>query len=242
MSSTDKELISELERMRAQLQSAEERLSVLTSAFQTTPLKIELQEKESPQKEDSTFSSIIKDEILLIGLFVLFIGIIHTETYYSAFGVRYQFLELPTFHVIYRGLTAIIAAPYLLIPYVLAIGWLGFERYITSEKRPRLLRFRRLVSFFVIFILLVITYPLARLAGQREAKSDLYVETSALPQILNLELSGDVVYGPEAGYRLLVVDSDYLVVFKPLKQSDISAAPIIKRFSKGGVNVIETDR
>ncbi|HYG83085.1 MAG TPA: hypothetical protein VD861_21995, partial [Pyrinomonadaceae bacterium] len=64
MSSDNKELIEELERTRAQLQSAEEKLSALTGTIQTTPLKIELQEKEGSGKEDSTLSSVIKDEVV----------------------------------------------------------------------------------------------------------------------------------------------------------------------------------
>src|SRR5690242_5635927 len=49
-----------------------------------------------PAPKQEALSSTIKDELILISFLVLFVGIISTETYYHVFGVRYQFLSLPT--------------------------------------------------------------------------------------------------------------------------------------------------
>ena len=65
-------------------------------------------------------AGLIKDELLTLSSLVLFAGIISTEAYYDSFSVRYRLLGLPSSHVVYRGLTILIDAPYLLVPYLLA--------------------------------------------------------------------------------------------------------------------------
>lgn len=187
-------------------------------------------------------SSILKDELLLISFLVLFVGIISTETYYHAFGIRYQFLSIPNFHIVYRGLTAVLAYPLLIIPYALGAVWLACDGFITTTRWITLQRFQRASSYLVIIALLAIAYPLAGQAGDREAHADLYEKTSTLPLIVNLETSTGQTLTIKENYRLLMVDSDYILLFVPIQDSSSKAWPYVKRLSKGDVHVLETVR
>ena len=96
--------------------------------------------------------------------------------------------------------------------------------------------------------MLTITYPLARYAGKREAEKDLYEDTSNLPEVVNLVLEGKTEEADEffektdTHYRLLLIDADYVIVFKPLPHGARGVLPNIKRLGKGDVHVIETNR
>src|SRR4051812_8536687 len=77
---------------------------------------------EKDQKEKSvTIAAIIKDQLVILGSLVLAVGIISTHSYYAVFGIKYQMLDLPTFHMVYHGLLILIDAPYLLAPYFIAV-------------------------------------------------------------------------------------------------------------------------
>ena len=196
-------------------------------------------------KEIPSLSGLIKDEIVLITFLVFFVGIISTDRYYAAFGVKYQFLDMPPFHIIYRGLTVLIDAPYLLLPYAAAVAWLGFDSHAVARGWRGFTRFRGSATYALILLLLLITYPLALLAGDKQASRDIYEQSCTLPKIINLKVASEA-YGFDRKYRLLVVDSDYLVIFKPLDQSEgesiDNTIPNIKRFSKGDVHLVETTR
>lgn len=194
---------------------------------------------EATQKEEKGVSEILKDQILLLGLLVFFIGIVSTEVYYSAFGLRYQFSSLPSFHLVYRGLSVLITEPYLLLPYLIATAWLSVD---ASATAARLRRFRVPISYGLIALLLAATYPLAKVAGTRQADRDMYAGTSTLPTVISVSGVDDFGLDPADQYRLLMMDGDFLVVFKPLSQSARATLPIIKRIAKGNVHVVETIR
>ena len=79
-----------------------------------------------PKKDHETgLASALKEQLALITFVVLFAGMVSTETYYAAFGIRYQLLELSVAHLVSRGLTAVVDSPFLLIAYVAAILWLS---------------------------------------------------------------------------------------------------------------------
>jgi hypothetical protein len=195
-----------------------------------------------PQERDSNLSGVIKDEIVLIGFLILFVGIISTDAYYHTFGINYQFLNLPPSHIIYRALTILFDAPYLLIPYLIAISWMMVNNYAALRGWRMLVKFRVQLSYLLILLLLIATYPLAGHAGRKQANLDLHEQTTTLPRIINLELSNGERYGPEEKLRLLMVDSDYIVVFAALNSNANATVPNIKRLSKGDVHVIETIR
>ena len=200
----------------------------------------------SGDENTQSISATLKDELLLIGFLVLFIGIISTDTYYATFGVRYQFLSLPSFHIVYRGLTVLTDAPYLLLPYGLVVIFLWLGRNIDPlGVNSWFRRWRTLLSYAVILAMLAVTYPLARHAGRTAANLDLNETTTTLPEVVHLvteHKDQDQELSNEPNYRLLLIDSDYVVVFRPIKAGDTSDFPNIVRMGKGDVHVIETNR
>ena len=185
----------------------------------------------------------IKDELLLLSSLVLFVGLVSTEAYYSYFSVRYQLLGLPSSHVIYRGLTVLIDAPYLLVPYLAAAIWLWLSNHAKLDGRHRWHRLRGPLAYALIVCVPGITYPLARHAGVAQARADLRAAGSSLPRVLTMEVSrngGNLhVYGDEDRLRLLLTTPDHVIVF-PLPENS-NQIPVIRRFLKGDVHVIETE-
>lgn len=196
---------------------------------------------DGPPSQQQTLAAVIKDEIILIGSLVFFVGIISTDTYYSKFGISYQFLDLPTFHIIYRGITMVLDAPCLVIPYILAVVWFVVDSFAAKKGHVGFIHYRGPTTYLVILILLAISYPLASRAGSKKAKADLYQATSMLPKIVYLELKTGEKFTLGDGFRLLVIDSSYVVFFKPLEANATSTFPNIKRFPKENANVIETN-
>lgn len=206
----------------------------------------------SEDESTQSISANLKDELLLIGFLVLFVGIISTDAYYASFGVRYQFLDLPSFHIVYRGLTVLTSAPYLLLPYGLVVLflWSGRNVYLFGVN-SWFQHWRTLLSYAAILVMLAVTYPMARYAGKRAAEIDLHETTTTLPEVVYLVIDknadqdqkiSDALVNDETNYRLLLIDSDYVVVFKPIKAGVTSYFPNIKRIGKGAIHVIETNR
>jgi hypothetical protein len=55
-----------------------------------------------------TFAEVAKADFLLFGAFLLFLGLISTDAYYRAFGLRFQFLTYPWNLIIFRGLLTVV--------------------------------------------------------------------------------------------------------------------------------------
>lgn len=218
--------------------SLEMQKSELTSSKPTGASEVQSNRPEKP----TTIPEIIKDQLVLISSLILAVGIISTHTYYSVFGIKYQFLDLPTFHIVYHGLLILVDAPYLLVPYLIALAWLTLDNYASLNNWSRFFRSRVPLTYVVIIILFAVTFPLAQRAGRKQAEADLFEGISKLPKIVHMEFEGGQKFGFEDGYRLLVVDSTFIVIFKPLDPGDYATLPNIKRFSKGQINVIETTR
>jgi len=235
-------LQSQLAEVRSDLESARQRVNELELQLQQEPLKVEIQQRDKPKEKVPAIVELIRDQFILIGFLILFVGIVSTHTYYAIFGIRYQFLDLPTFYLVYHGLIILIDAPYLLVPYAITLVWIALDSAGLLSISPRIVLFRTPLSYVLIVALLLLTYPLATIAGKKQAAADLSETTSTLPRIVNLELNGGQKYGLGDSYRLLLVDSSYAVIFKPLATGDVNTLPNIKRFSKGQINVIETIR
>src|SRR5215470_16246995 len=109
------------------------------------------------------FVTTLRDELVLIGLLVSFVGLVYTDAYYSNFGVKYQLLALPTYHIVYAGLTAIVELPWLILVY--AIPAIIVEIDLSSFARYRGFSYlRRTFLVLVLPLLLGTTYILARVA------------------------------------------------------------------------------
>src|SRR5581483_643969 len=169
---------------------------------------------------------------------ILFVGIISTDAYYSAFGMKYQFLHLPPFHIIYRGMTVLLVYPYLFIPYSFTVLLLVIDFYAARKKWAKYFLFRSLQTYLLLFLLLALTYPLAVNAGWKGAKLDMR-EKSTLPRVITLNMK-NASFGGQDNLRLLIADSDYVVVFQPIDEVRGATSPLVQRYLKGDVYVLET--
>ncbi len=184
---------------------------------------------------------IIKDQLVLISFLIFFVGIVSTHTYYAVFGIKYQFLDLPTFSIVYHGLIILVQAPYLLIPYVLPIIWMILNDY-SSLSFFSVRKHRILFTYLLIIAVLCITYPLAQIAGRKQAEADMSEESSTLPKIVYMELANGENFDLGNRYRLLIVDSKYVIYFKPRDNDEEDYLPNIKRIAKEKVNAFSTIR
>jgi hypothetical protein len=194
----------------------------------------------SPPKSEGIAAS-LKTELALIALLVTFIGLVATESYYGHFGIRYQFLNLGPIHILYRGLTLIPAAPYVIVLYLSAFIWLTCDAWLGQQNTRFSLVARSPIAYAFVLLILLIGYPLVRYAGIHQAEKDANASTSTLPEIMHLKTPTEEIRFPDQVYRLLVIDNDFVIVFHPLSPNDRSAEVTLRRFRKGDVVLLETD-
>lgn len=188
---------------------------------------------------ESDLATSLKSELTLVSLLVIFVGIVATEFYYGSFGLRYQFLNLPATHILYRGLTVVPAAPYLLIPYALGFFWLYLDGWLRDKLVSR--RVRSPVTYAVVIGLLAVTYPMARHAAKTQGDRDAHEATSTLPELVQMKTATQDVDLGIPHYRLLVIDGDFVVIFRPLRDGDKFATVKLRRYKKGDIAILDTD-
>ena len=135
-----------------------------------------------------------------------------------------------------------ITSPSLVIPYLVAVAWLILDGFAVRQNWMRLSPFQRPVSYLLVLLLLLIAYPLARRAGKLEAAADLRNNTSSLPTLIYLKTNDGKEYGAEKGYRLLMIDSDYVIFFKPLEVGETQSLPVIHRLPRGEIYALDTKK
>ena len=188
---------------------------------------------EATPTERPSFASAVKDEMVLLGLLVMFVGMSSTEAYYSVFGLRYQYLAFSPWQLLYRGLTALLDAPSLLVPYLVAVVWMCWHREEGKRKKRDRGMWSNFASYLMVLLLLVTSYPLARWQGRRLAARDIDENTTTLPHVISMITERDERTA-EDGYLLLLADSDYFFVFTPLSSSDL---PFVERIPKDNIRM-----
>lgn len=149
-------------------------------------------ESQEGAKEKST-AAVLQEQIALIAILVVLVGTVYSDSYYAAFGLRYQSLNLPAAHIIYRGFTVLVTSPYVAIPpYLLAVGWLALIS--TRRPTPWIGQNQIWLTYVVIVGVLFLAYPLTVHAGLRAAAQDRGME-SHLPRIKQM-LSAHAAAGP----------------------------------------------
>jgi hypothetical protein len=194
-----------------------------------------------PANESATpaLVSVLRDQLVLIGLLVSFVGLVYTDAYYNDFGVKYQLLSLPWYHIVYAGLTAVAQLPWLILMYAFLAIVLQIDAFALTSQGI-VLRLRRIFLVLIVPFILVLTYVLARDAGHSRYALDTNPRTSTLPKVVKLSVERVAAFGPTDELRVLLVDSDHIVVFQP--QGGAGAVPNMKRFLKGDVHEFETTR
>lgn len=183
----------------------------------------------------------IKDPIYLLSLLVFFVGIVFTETYYTAFNIKYQTLSLPVFHIIYRGLTAIFLDWRILIIYAFSAIWLAFQNSIVQALLNKQRWLAVILPYCFVGFVVAANYPLARSAGNRAAKADMHEVSCTLPKVISIAPQQGQAAGRNfAGSRLFGTEGSYIVLFWPLNENVSDSVPHIYRISKEEANVIQT--
>jgi hypothetical protein len=179
----------------------------------------------------------VREQLLVLGLIVSFVGIVYTDAYYSAFSVKYQLLTFPATHILYQGLTATFTTPWLLALYLISAVVLQVADILASVRSRSVLSRATTVCCFVP-VVLGVSYVLANTAGQRRAELDRNSATSTLPRVVNMTVDEIGTFREADGLRLLLIDSGHVIVFVP--QSYAQSVPNIKRYLKGDIHELDT--
>jgi hypothetical protein len=185
---------------------------------------------------DKSFAEHVGVHLGVLAGYVVFTGLVTTEAYYAVFGIRYQTLQFPAAHIVYRGLTILPAAPSLLIPLLLALVWLviGDRRYSAPNPRP----LGATLAMYVAAVLIVlVTYRLAWASGVDAGQQDALSSSSTLPRIEALAID-KVEFPPKRGDAILWLDGDELIAFTPLE--NLTSLPILKRISRSDIHGLAT--
>jgi hypothetical protein len=180
----------------------------------------------------------LKDQIALLALLVTLAGLASTEAYYSRFNLQYQFLGFPATHIVYRGISIVLSGFYVCLPYMLASGWLIMMASRGSPLRSE--RFQLMLTYLVVLTVTIATYALAWIAGAQQADRDRVEDTCTLPKVMVAEIKDAKDIDAAQKYRLLLIDSSYIIIFKPLESATSGQALLIKRFAKDAVKILET--
>ncbi len=177
----------------------------------------------------SGIASALKEQLALITFVVLFAGLVSTETYYAGFGVRYQVLEFSITHLVYRGLTAVLDGPWLIVAYLIAMGWLAGGSAGMAGRWPRTAPWVQPITYALVILVVITTYLAGIAAGAHAADVDLRSGTSRLPVVRELK-NKDGKAMPFAGYRLLFAGKDIVILFKPAASTaEVPFIHLIKR-------------
>jgi hypothetical protein len=166
----------------------------------------------------------LKEQLLLVSFLVLFAGMISTDTYYAAFGLKYQFLDLPTEHLIYRGITALTTNWSLGVAYALSIFWLATGWSLLLSRFPKREQWLDLMTYLIVLLVMGVGYYSAINSGAKAAAVDLCESTSELPKVEEATDTNDKKI-PIDGYRVLLSGKDTVAVFRATDQ--VAQVPFI---------------
>jgi hypothetical protein len=191
------------------------------------------------EAKSSSVASALKEQLALLSFLVLFAGIVATETYYTAFGVRYQILDLGLPHLIYRGVTAVLHSAVLGLAYAIAILWLAVGADYVAARGRYAARLAPLGTYAVIVGVVAASYFAAIESGRRSALQDQSAAASLLPTIRAIQSSTGAAL-PFQGFRLLAAGKDTVLIFKPV--SSDAEAPFIHVFRRDQIGEITLSR
>lgn len=182
-------------------------------------------------------AELLKEQLLLLSSLVLIVGVASTDSYYGTFSFGYQFFDLPANHLLFRGVTMLATSPWLFGLYAIAFLWLLMDKRLLDSISYT--RWRTAISYVVVLALLGLTFPLAHFAGRVAALRDLGPD-SRLPRVARLETNDENI-DLQRGYRLLLSNSHFVVVFQPLpSRANGGEVPKIRQFPLQSIQALET--
>lgn len=181
----------------------------------------------------------LKENLALLSLMVVLVGTSSTDSYYSTFGLKYQFLNIPASHILFRGLTAVWAFPVLAVLYALALALVaGQSRLVLLLGGLDRVQWS---NHAAVAIFITAAWFGGEFAGFKTAVSDMTADTSSLPLIVKIDLK-DTTSAPapltaSEGYRLLLQGSDGARIFKAVGNPR-TESPLVRYISTGAINAI----
>ena len=183
----------------------------------------------------------IKDELFTMTFIIICVGIIFTDAYYQRFGFKNQFLDFSTIHTIYRGLTILLISPKLFIPYLIVILFTLLEIFAINKNWSLFLKLRTPIAYLILFLNLLIIYPLASKVGEKQALQDMQIQTSTLPIIKKLSTEDLNINYPEEKYFLFLEKNDFICIFQGVDTSCHCYLSSLIRIPKSQINEFITD-
>lgn len=186
---------------------------------------------------DRSLADLLKAYLAALATLVTLAGLVSTEAYYQAFGLRYQALGLGAQHFVLRGLTAVFESLWMLIVYLAAVTVLVGDGFIGARFKSYK-QLKPVLAAVVMLAFLWAGYFVARESGEKQALQDMVAATSKLPRLLEFQVDPSAcgIRCDFEGYRLLLTDSDAVYV---LKASTGAGRPALRRFPKAAVKVME---
>ena len=192
------------------------------------------------ESKAGALASGIKDQLALVSVLVLFAGFVATDTYYAAFGLRFQVLDLSIDHLVYRGITAVITSWPLAAAYILAVGWLAYGAQLLKLARPKITsQATEAITYGVVLAVTIVAYFSAIASGRANAADDILQSSSRLPVIQSVRNAAGTEL-PLTGDRLLLSTKDLLVVFKAV--NDANEVPFIHMLKGDDVHEMVVSR
>jgi hypothetical protein len=193
----------------------------------------------SPPRASQTFLDIAKADFLLIGAFLLMLGLISTDAYYRNFGLRFQFLTYPWNLIVFRGVLTVVRYPLYGCSSSRSLLWFRS----TGGSRPRRgfdINGWRIGVVYVLAAVVIVCMPsLGTLIGSKEAKEDRYFMQSTLPKLYKIVGTGGV-QEPCDNCLLLLMDSSEIVYFSGIPDGGQDVQPRPKIRSRSTIDSIET--
>ena len=178
----------------------------------------------------------LKDNLSLVAILVVLSGTSSTEAYYSSFGLKYQLLNLPASHILYRGLTAALTYVPLAALYILVLALMVSQsRLALLFGGPDRVRF---VNHALIVALVIGGWFGGRQVGLQEAVKDSSTSKTTLPLVKSLtahEQGVSVeVASPAEGYHVVLQTGAGLYLIQTVNNAE-TEKPLVRFISSGSI-------
>jgi hypothetical protein len=170
---------------------------------------------------------LLRDQIIFLGAFVLVFGLIRTDVYYAAFGLKYQSLNLGYQHIVYRGATlgyddVSFIILFFCISAVLLLSQYKFKLAIGKFFIPS-----TIIAYILFSTLASLGIYISFQAGIKQAIDDMYPETTTLRQLIEFhsENSEKTKY---VNKLINATDTTVLIVYRTDSKIAIFTSPSLK--------------
>jgi hypothetical protein len=186
-----------------------------------------------------TFLDIAKADFVLVGAFLLLLGLISTDAYYRTFGLRFQFLNYPWNLIIFRGVLTVVRFPFLWLLVIPIVAVIQIDKWLAAAAWFRYNGWRIAIVYVLTAILIACMPSLGTFIGSKEAKEDRSLPRSTLPKLYKIVGTGGVQEECD-NCLLLLMDSSEIVYFSGVPEGGNDVQPRAKIRARSTIESIET--